>query len=81
MPISPMMDRTKDSAASGQSFFLTKLVMPLVEPFTFFLDVDYAARLNESTQDNIDRWTALCQKYMPPGADIKTAKAIVAAEA
>merc|ERR1712137_1406791 len=32
VPIMPMMDRVKDSAATGQGFFLSKLVLPLLDP-------------------------------------------------
>merc|ERR1712196_270211 len=37
LPISPMMDRSKDSAATGQGFFLEKLVRPMLEPYSAFV--------------------------------------------
>merc|ERR1711879_952440 len=34
LPISPMMDSSRDSLAATQSFFLQKLVSPLLLPFS-----------------------------------------------
>lgn len=80
MPVSPMMDRSKDSAATSQSFFLTKLVLPLMKPWTFFLASERANLLLEALQANKEEWESLCSRYIPAEGQKKTAKEIVAAE-
>jgi len=61
VPVMPMMDRTKDSAATGQSFFLEKLVSPLLEPFCHFVSADLAKALQDSLSENRERWSKLIE--------------------
>ncbi|CAE8639012.1 unnamed protein product [Polarella glacialis] len=64
MNIMPMMDRTKDSVASSQAFFLEKLVRPLVEPFTLFLSVDAGIQMLANLEDNAKHWAKLLEKHL-----------------
>lgn len=75
LPVMPLMDRTRDSAAAGQGFFLTKLVQPLLEPYTYFLTPERGGMLKGNLQDNVTRWAALVKKH-----GSKTALEIVNAE-
>lgn len=59
IPIMPMMDRRKDSAASGQSFFLGKMVFPLLELCAHFIDEEVAESLFENLDNNIKSWEEL----------------------
>jgi len=63
VPIMPMMDRSKDSAATGQSFFLEKLVRPLVEPFCFFLSSDLGGCLQGNLAENQQLWGRLVEVH------------------
>jgi len=63
LPIMPMMDRTKDSAASGQGFFLTKIVFPHMDPFSKFISSEVRNFFQENLQRNRQLWAALVDKH------------------
>jgi len=63
LPISPMMDRSKDSAATGQGFFLNKLVRPMLEPFCTFLTESLQDTFKANLEINKDKWAALVAKH------------------
>mmetsp|Transcript_28454 Transcript_28454/g.66272 ORF Transcript_28454/g.66272 Transcript_28454/m.66272 type:complete len:566 (-) Transcript_28454:39-1736(-) len=73
IPIMPMMNRSKDSAAKSQNFFLGRMVRPLLDPCNHLIDPEYASRLVKNLENNTGQWVALCEKY--PG---KTAQDVVA---
>jgi len=63
LPIMPLMDRAKDSAASSQGFFLEKLVQPLLEPFCFFVLPAVADTLLSNLRVNRESWAALVKQH------------------
>lgn len=63
LPISPMMDRSKDSAATGQSFFLDKLVRPMLDPYSFFLTDSLRDTFKSNLTINRDKWAELVKKH------------------
>lgn len=63
LPVMPLMNRSKDSAAASQEFFLDKLVRPLCEPFTHFLIPAVGDVLVENLSSNKRRWTELIEKH------------------
>jgi len=63
VPVMPMMDRTKDSAAAGQGFFLEKLVCPLLEPFCQFIDPGLGQFFQDNLADNKQRWCELVETH------------------
>jgi len=70
-----MMDRTKDSVAAAQGFFLGKLAGPLLDPFCSFLRKGLARCFQENLQNNKERWAALVE-----ASGKKTARDLVALE-
>jgi len=63
LPVSPMMDRCKDSAAAGQGFFLDKLVRPLLDPFCSFLSQNLSRTFQENLASNKERWAELVKTH------------------
>jgi len=63
LPISPMMDRSKDSAATGQTFFLDKLVTPLLEPFSTFVNETLSEIFHKNLINNRDKWAELVKRH------------------
>mmetsp|Transcript_6717 Transcript_6717/g.11556 ORF Transcript_6717/g.11556 Transcript_6717/m.11556 type:complete len:507 (-) Transcript_6717:129-1649(-) len=63
LPISPMMDRLKDSAATGQNFFLDKLVRPLFDPFCHFLAPGIASTFQGNLDANQAKWSELVHTF------------------
>lgn len=63
LPISPMMDRSKDSAAAGQTFFLDKLVRPMLDPYCSFVNSSMADVFKSNLTTNRDSWANLVRKY------------------
>jgi hypothetical protein len=63
IPVMPMMDRSADSLAAGQGFFLDKLVRPLVEPFTHFISDKLPKEVLENLAINKKSWTDLVEKH------------------
>lgn len=63
LPIMPLMDRTKDSVAAAQDFFLGKLVLPLLTPYVSFLEDTLAEDYLESLDTNRERWQELVAKH------------------
>merc|ERR1711920_701690 len=61
IPVMPLMDREKDSAASSQNFFLDKLVRPLLDPFCIFLKIDLREQLTTGLVTNKTRWEKLVE--------------------
>lgn len=59
LAVSPMMDRSKDSMASGQGFFLDKLVRPILEPCCTFLSMELADFWEENLDTNMKNWSLL----------------------
>jgi len=62
MPVMPMMDRTKDSAANSQGFFLGKMVMPLLVSVSALLDEGVGGSLQSNVTSNSTRWASLIEK-------------------
>merc|ERR1719330_1846456 len=56
MPISPNFDRTKDTAATCQSFFLGSMVRPLLVCFHHFMAQEYADNLLLNLDTNKKCW-------------------------
>lgn len=75
LTVMPMMDRHKDSCAAGQGFFLSKLCMPLLIPYTYFLNSERKDVLTGHVADNIKQWSDLVSKH-----GRRTAKSIVNTE-
>jgi len=63
IPISPMMDRSKDSAATGQTFFLDKLVRPLLDPYCAFVHPDLSSIFSTNLNNNRDKWAELVRLH------------------
>jgi hypothetical protein len=61
MPVMPLMDRTKDSAAASQGFFIGKMVQPLLEATCSVLVDNLASALQVTTSDNGARWKKLIE--------------------
>merc|ERR1712039_424934 len=57
IPVMPMMDRSVDSMATGQGFFLDKLVRPLVDPFTYFISDLLSNDVLENLANNKKKWS------------------------
>lgn len=72
LTVMPMMDRRKDSCAAGQGFFLSKLCLPLLVPYTYFLNSERRDVLTGHVADNIKQWADLVSKH-----GRRTAKSIV----
>jgi len=63
VPIMPMNDRTKDSLAAGQGFFLGKMVLPLFTPFASFLNKDLSSAFESNLDRNRTNWADLIQRH------------------
>mmetsp|Transcript_64897 Transcript_64897/g.201017 ORF Transcript_64897/g.201017 Transcript_64897/m.201017 type:complete len:504 (+) Transcript_64897:160-1671(+) len=63
VPLMPLMDRTKDSAAVGQGFFLDKLVSPLLDPFCYFVSPDLGRCFQDNLAGSKGRWDALVKVH------------------
>jgi len=63
MPVMPMMDRYKDSAANSQVFFMSKLVRPLLDPCIELVDKDVADALGSHLEENMGHWITLTERY------------------
>jgi len=63
IPISPMNDRSKDSLAACQDFFLGKMVRPLCTPFMTLLNYDLASVFEQHLDLNHKTWALLIQKH------------------
>lgn len=59
MPVMPMMDRQKDSAAASQNFFLSKMVCPLLESFQVFSAPAIADLFKNNLNFNAKTWDGL----------------------
>lgn len=71
LPIMAMMDRHSDSAAACQGFFLTKMVKPLLEPYTYFQCDARGIALSQNLEDNVKTWSGLVEKHgKKPAAEI-----------
>merc|ERR1712050_624629 len=63
LPISPMSDRSKDSLAVSQDFWLTSMLQPLAEPFGRFLTPEMRDAMLAKVADNRVVWLRLMEKY------------------
>merc|ERR1712048_972609 len=63
IPVMPLIDRTKDSAAVSQGFFLDKLVRPMLEPYTHFLNSELGGFMLSNLSKNRDRWMELVKQH------------------
>merc|ERR1719382_1363488 len=63
LPIMPLMDREKDSAAASQGFFLDKVVRPLLDPFSYFLTAALRERWTRELFSNKNRWQELVDQH------------------
>lgn len=63
LPISPMNDRTKDSAPAGQTFFLDKLVRPLLEPYCSFVAPALGETFKGALTVNREKWVELVRVH------------------
>jgi len=63
LPVMPLMDREKDSAAASQNFFLAKLVRPLLDPFAQLLSWDMRNLVAGNLETNTKMWADLVEKH------------------
>ncbi|CAK0853608.1 unnamed protein product, partial [Prorocentrum cordatum] len=63
LPVMPLMDRTKDSLAAAQDFFLGNLVLPLLTPYVSFLEDPLAIDYLETLDTNRQRWQELVARH------------------
>jgi len=63
LPVMPLMNRNQDSAATAQGFFLDKMVIPLLVPYTNLLLPDLGKRLLDNIEENKQRWAQLVEKH------------------
>lgn len=70
VPIMPLMDRSKDSLASGQSTFLDVMVRPMLMPFTQLMCSDIATSMSTNFEDNRERWDSLVARHGPKTASV-----------
>merc|ERR1711972_607365 len=63
VPITPMMDRTKDSLAVGQGFFLGKLVLPLYDLYSGFMEDELNEVCKSNLLENKERWGKLVEEF------------------
>lgn len=76
LPIMPMNDRTKDSVAASQAFFLGKLVFPLLDPFCHFVSPELRDTFIDTQESNKNRWAMLVERHGK-----KSAKEVLSLEA
>lgn len=65
LPISPLSDRTKDSAALGQHTFLYKLVLPLLQPCIQCIEKEVGESLMDNLHNNKKSWEMYLEKHGP----------------
>merc|ERR1712187_376146 len=63
IPVMPLMDRSKDSAAASQNFFLEKLVRPLLEPVAHVLNDEIEKFMLNNLTTNTRIWVDLVDKH------------------
>merc|ERR1719409_323039 len=63
MPITTMMDRSKDTLAGGQTFFLEKLVLPLLELYLPLIDEEMGTIFRGNLESNKKHWQDLIEKH------------------
>merc|ERR1740121_2424332 len=63
LPVSPNFDRHKDSAACVQQFFLECMVLPLVEPFSTFINEECAQKMKQNLASNVAGWDAAMSQH------------------
>lgn len=56
IPVSGNFDRTKDSAATAQSFFLLSMVRPLVQPWQAIFNKEHIISIVDNIEFNDKRW-------------------------
>lgn len=62
LPVSPMSDRSKDSLAATQDFFLSKLVEPLVLPYCTLLSPEFSGKVKTNLDSNRKTWLTLIER-------------------
>lgn len=63
IPISMLMDRTKDSLAASQGFWINHMVGPLFKPWSNFAHQDYRQTLKDNMDGNAQGWAELIEKH------------------
>jgi len=63
IPISPNSDRHKDSAARVQTFFLGRMLQPLLDPCCLFFNPETAQLMNTNLKNNIEQWEKACTDF------------------
>lgn len=73
LPVMPLMNRETDSLAAGQSFWIPKIVVPLVQIFEPVLDADTSSSMMTNCNNNQEQWAALVEKHgkRPAGELVK----------
>jgi len=62
-PVTPLMDRNKDSMAGVQKWFMEVMVMPLVDPFEKLIEKEVFDQTKSSLQANAKTWAAFIAKH------------------
>merc|ERR1740129_192256 len=63
-PISPNFDRSRDSVASTQTFFMEAFIRPLLEPFSTFVKKEWSEQALQNVDSNKDRWQGGVDKWL-----------------
>lgn len=77
LPITALMDRSKDRLVAGQDFFLGKLVLPLYDLYANFMKQDLADLFRSTLESNKHRWKELIEKHgLKPASEILALEAL-----
>lgn len=63
LPVSPLMNREKDSLAVAQGFWIPKIVMPLVDTFQPLMHVEVGEQFHAIMLENQAQWSLLVAKH------------------
>jgi hypothetical protein len=63
LPVMPLCNRETDSLAAGQSFWIPKIVLPMLLLFIPLLPDDAGEPLEKNCKLNQDNWAKLVEKY------------------
>jgi hypothetical protein len=63
LPVSPLMNREKDSLAVAQGFWIPKIVMPLVDTFQPLMKVEIGEQFHAIMLDNQAQWSLIVGKH------------------
>jgi hypothetical protein len=63
LPVMPLCNRETDSLAAGQSFWIPKIVLPMLQLFTPLLLGDAGDAMEKNCENNQANWAMLVEKY------------------